>query len=282
MHIHVDADLLVYRCGFAAEKGRYHITFGSVVQTLDYKSEVKAWLESEGLTEDDVVIEFERVPEPVENALHNVKSMMRDIEEAMGTNAVTLYLSGDKNYREEIATIRPYKGNRDENHKPVHGQAIKDYMKKKWEVVVSDREEADDTIGWTHYAMYRDDPLSTCIVTVDKDLDMIPGMHYNFLKDTSKMISENYALRFFYKQLLTGDSTDNIVGVPGIGEKRAEGFLAELDGSDEWAMYKVVKGLYEDAYGAEWRVAMLENAQLLWIRRYEDETYILYEEKDNE
>jgi len=70
----------------------------------------------------------------------------------------------------------------------------------------------------------------------------------------------------FYKQILTGDAADNIMGINGIGPVKADKLLAEA--KDENEMYSIC---LEQYYGNEDRV--IENARLLWLRRYENELW---------
>jgi hypothetical protein len=66
MHIHFDGDLLVYRCGFAAEKQLYHV--GD--ETFTTLREAKRLSEEVG----EDVVKGERELEPVENALASTGS----------------------------------------------------------------------------------------------------------------------------------------------------------------------------------------------------------------
>jgi hypothetical protein len=276
MHVHFDGDLLVYRCGFAAEKQEWWVVDdnGGREATYTTKREAQACANECNEWPDDQrcfeVAKGDRVLEPIENALSNVKSMVDNALKALACTEedMTMYISGSDNYRMGIATIKPYKGNRDASHKPAHGPAIREYMINKYGALVSDNEEADDHVGYSHYAMYLRDPDSSCIATVDKDLDMIPGMHYNFVKDESYYMDDHAAIRWFYLQLLMGDSTDNIPGLPRVGPKTAEKMLEGLN--DELDYYQVAREEYDKAYD-DGDAALLENARLLWIRRSPNE-----------
>ena len=103
------------------------------------------------------------------------------------------------------------------------------------------------------------DPEDYTIITTDKDLNMLRGKRYNFVKKEFNYVTEEQAMRFFYTQLLTGDRTDNIQGIPGIGPKKAEKMLKDAVTEEE--MYNVAKLGYADD------VVLLENARLLWLRR---------------
>jgi 5'-3' exonuclease len=97
------------------------------------------------------------------------------------------------------------------------------------------------------------------MATVDKDFDQVPGWHFNFIKKLHYHISEADATRFFYKQLLTGDATDNIFGLDRVGPKTAEKMLKDCTNEEE--MYAVCAEAYDDY------PRLLENARLLWLRR---------------
>jgi len=281
--IHFDADLLVYRCGFAAEKTHRYLTVfdefeEETVSHWSTAASLKKHIETEiaaGRMECDAFPTYEveviREAEPVENALHNVKRMVDQTLEklACSTDDLIMYLSGSDNFRDGVATIREYKGNRKDNPRPVHGPAIREYIKNHYEYRVSVDEEADDEVGYSHYAMYLRDPHSSVICTVDKDINMIPGMHYNFIKEDSYYMSEADADRFFYMQLLMGDSTDNIPGLPGVGAKGAAKMLDGVTTVD--SMYAVAKAAYAEKYPDDGMGALIENARLLWIRRVPDE-----------
>lgn len=295
MHIHFDGDLLVYRAGFAAEKqewwvvddgGGVEATFMSKKEALECAAECNEWPDDQRCFE---VSKGDRKLEPVENALHNVRTLVDKALEnlAADKSSMTMYLSGPTNFREGIATLRPYKGNRDPDHKPVHGPAIKEFMEKNYDVVYSEDEEADDVVGYSHYRMFCQDPHSSIIATVDKDLDMIPGMHYNFVKDESYYVDEERAIRWFYMQLLMGDSTDNIPGIPRVGPAKAAKMLA--DAETEWELYSVAKAAYMEAYAdvgtdspeENAMNALVENAQLLWIRRHPNEWWLPPQDADD-
>lgn len=168
------------------------------------------------------------------------------------------YLTGSGNFRYARATIQPYKGNRTQD-RPVHLQAIRDHSVLEWGFVVVDGEEADDALG-------KNQTEDTLIVTIDKDLNMIPGKHYNFVKRIFYDVSEEEATKFFYTQLLTGDRTDNIRGVLGIGPAKAEKILKDC--KDEHEMYDACLIAYQGNYEE-----LKENADLLWIRRKDKEEW---------
>jgi hypothetical protein len=174
------------------------------------------------------------------------------------------FLTGSNNYRKEIAVTAPYKGNRVQE-RPVHYQLVRDYLTSAWGCEVIDGQEADDAIGIAAYS-YGDDDEAYIIMTIDKDLDMIRGWHYNFTKDIKYFVQEDDTMRTFYTQVLTGDRVDNIPGLKGIGPKKAEKILKDC--SSEKDMYAAVLKAYDNNEEYLW-----EQAKLLWIRRKENQMW---------
>jgi hypothetical protein len=173
------------------------------------------------------------------------------------------YLTGSDNFRKEIAVTAPYKGNRTQD-KPKHYDLIREYLEKAWGCEIVQGQEADDAIGIRAYEF--EDIEDYVIMSIDKDLDMLRGWHYNFIKDKKYLVDDQQAIKHFYTQILTGDRVDNIVGLKGVGPKKAEKILQDCDTEED--MYKAVLEAYDND---EERV--LENGQLLWIRRKENQIW---------
>ena len=174
----------------------------------------------------------------------------------------SMHLTGKNNFRYEIATTVPYKGNRVDKPKPKHLAFLRDYLVKEWGASISEGEEADDTI-----AIEATKLGDNCvIVSLDKDLDQISGWHYNFVKHLSYYIKPEEGLVKLYTQMLTGDAADNIKGLFRIGPVKAAKIIG--DTTNELELYNKVLEAYE---GDAERV--LENAQLLFLRRYEGQIW---------
>ena len=123
----------------------------------------------------------------------------------------------------------------------------------------------------------RENP-SCIICSIDKDLRMNPGWHYTWAKGTSEewepwFQDEVGGLRFFYKQMLTGDkSVDNILGLHGVGKKSS--LLNYIDTCDEeWMMAAHVYEHYFKRFGHYAASFMRENASLLWMKRSKDDVF---------
>ena len=172
------------------------------------------------------------------------------------------YLTGKQNYRFDIAKTAPYKGTR-VAEKPKHLGIIRQYMIDAWAFSVQEYQEADDAIGIRAYSLGEEDYV---ICSIDKDLDNIRGKHYNFVKNEHYNITEEVAIKNFYRQVLTGDRVDNVPGLAGVGPKKADKILKDC--STEEDLYKAVLEAYDGNVEL-----MTEMAQLLWIRRKEGELW---------
>lgn len=210
--------------------------------------------------------------------LKTVDSMLYEIAAQTQADDAYLYLTGSTNFRDDIATIQKYKGNREGAKKPKWYKEIREHMQKAYQCIVSEGMEADDMLGiaMCSEAATQGDIECVC-VSIDKDMLMIPGHHYNWKKKEHRLIDEKEALSNFLVQMLTGDSTDNIPG------------LYKLTGDKATAGRKqtVCNALYvgpEEAWGSVLRYYLTgtkpateaqveEIADLLWIKRGFDSSW---------
>ena len=212
----------------------------------------RAAFSCENYSEDDAL---DKVDEVLDDALNEV---MWEVSE----DDYQIFLTGKGNFRYDIAVTHEYKGNRKGVEKPAHLQAIRQHMIDNWSAIVSEGEEADDLLGiWaTAYG------TNATIISIDKDMLQIPCHHFNPNKKTFTTMSEREGSKFFYTQILTGDKADNIIGLYGIGPKKAAKLLADSVTDEE---------MYEEclrAYGGD-EARVIENARLLWLRRYEGQLW---------
>jgi hypothetical protein len=203
--------------------------------------------------------------------LETVEAALR--AENIQFDKMELFLTGGGNFRDRIATIRGYKSNRDKSSRPVHYAAIREYMTRQHDAVTVEGIEADDILA-IEAAKYDYDESKVLIVAVDKDLLTVPGAHYNPSKKEFQSVSRQQALVYFYRQLITGDTVDAILGCWKSGHAVAEKSITE--DMSEYAMYARCLELYKSSLdkkgcpyvemGAE--AALLENARLLHLLRH--------------
>ena len=131
--------------------------------------------------------------------------------------------------------------------------------------------EADDLLRiWAEQARAAGDPYIIC--SIDKDLKCIPGKHFLMHKKEIIEISELEALRHYYEQLLKGDPTDNIPGVPRVGQVKAEKILAPFNTEQEFQEQVVEQ--YLMAYGEDkWKDYLLSNAKMIHLQKHESDYF---------
>ena len=254
----IDGDIVLYRAAFAAQarKTLVELPDGSS-HLFSRKWAARDWIESMGYEEDEctLVTVFDMKNE--EESYMIVDNIMQEIFNNLTNNHFDMYLTGKGNYREGLAVTHKYKGNRDDNDKPVFYDQVKQYLIDTYEAEVIDGMEADDKLGI-------EQGPDTCIVTIDKDLDQIEGWHYNFVHNDLYNVSPDEATRSFQIQCLVGDPTDNIFGLKGVGDKTANKILDGCHPDDAW---ETILFEYEKQFGDDAFDRLVENARLLYILR---------------
>lgn len=311
----IDADPIVYANGFAAEQRIYVIAYEDANGELheisfdptESKTSLEVCKEWKEKNEHSIVIEFEDYlvcPEPLSHALGTVKATLEKIRRSIAEEYnveerdITLrcLLTGKGNFRDDIATVREYKGNRKEAAKPYHYKAIRQYLVDHWDAEVINGWEADDECSISANRL-RQQGIPYVVCSVDKDLDQIVGAHYDYRRDIHYKIDEHQAKSLFYQQVLAGDSTDNIPGCRRVGLTTARKLLADAlddDPIDEGMVWREIVDRYElslqtfgdlceyyekaEREGAE--AVALEMARLVKMQDYEGQLWTPYDRLD--
>lgn len=144
---------------------------------------------------------------------------------------VVVCLSGGENFRK--AVYPEYKGNRDGDVEPPWRRDAEAFLRQEFYTMEMPGYEGDDVMGVMATQFAEDAHL----VTIDKDLLQIPGLHYNPNKPGEpRHIDGQQGIYNFHMQWITGDSTDNYKGIPKMGPVKASKFL------DKW--FNVESGEY--------------------------------------
>ena len=125
------------------------------------------WAKDNADNADDAMYEYkeERIIEDVSHALQNVKSIISTIFEGIGTPRdyrIFLTEAGGETFRDKIATIAKYKGNRDDAPRPVHYDKVREYLVRYYDAEVQSGIEADDALAMNQ-------EFDSVICSVDKD-----------------------------------------------------------------------------------------------------------------
>lgn len=141
------------------------------------------------------------------------------------THAMIAY-SDEQCFRDTVYTLAPYKGHRGE--KPFHIQLVKGLLTEDstYESFIIPMWEADDILSYRASKMNIQDYV---ICSPDKDLRQIAGKHFDYNKTLLLEVEQEQAYKNRAMQLLTGDSVDNILGIPGFGPVKAEKLIKEAE-----------------------------------------------------
>lgn len=248
----VDADILLYEISFAAEAYWKHVHD----ETGEELSGSPPW----------DIVEWQ------------IEDRIRTIMNESGAEGEPLLLfTGKNNFRERIAVTQKYKDR--VAPKPFHYYNIKAFLKSAFKYFEEDGLEADDLIAIFLTAQ----PNKWICCTRDKDLRQVPGWHYGWevnnqpsfgpeLVDElgSLMLSSSRKLkgtgaRFLYAQMLMGDPTDSIPGIPRYGDVKAFNTLEACNTIDE--LEEAVAGAYKGFYGLDWLDRMRETGRLVYMTR---------------
>lgn len=245
----IDGDVLVYRTGFAGQQSLFSAVLPDgthKVQDAPNKTELSASMLSLGYAPEEYNVHKEIVLDNPSHVAHSLDVQLDSIISATNADQFHALLTGSGNYRSVIAKTAPYKGNRVQE-KPAYYDFIRTRLERKYRAEVIQGAEADDAVailgakGWV-------------MASIDKDLDQVPGMHWNWVKQSMYEISEHEGAHWLFCQALSGDSTDNIPGIHRLGLKGADKYIIK-ENCTTWddyvraciARYEVA-GLTEDAF----------------------------------
>ncbi len=159
------------------------------------------------------------------------------IEENCWSDDFMIAIKGKGNFRKDL--YPKYKANRPPI-KPHVAEMLRygiEYLVDKYDAIPADGMEADDLCAiWAQDC--RDFETPYTVVGIDKDLLQIPGNHYNFVKQTHRFVDPDEADLLLMTQCLTGDTSDNIPGLRGIGPKKAEKILKGIPMERRWNRVK--------------------------------------------
>ena len=200
--------------------------------------------------------------------------------------------TGPSAFRKRLAP--DYKANRLIHRKPIAYAVMKRELLDEPTSFQHDEIEADDWLGILAGAL-REAGEEPIVVSGDKDLDQVPGRHWwpagvkreeghgldvlewvpglKSDKAIEWITDEIYSEKFFYQQVLIGDSTDNIPGCPGIGKVTAKKIVDNFNTAEPVECWQEIVGQFEKALKKkddlrEPATVALEQARLVRILRH--------------
>tara|TARA_Y100000310_G_scaffold338747_2_gene429316 strand:- start:456 stop:1175 length:720 start_codon:yes stop_codon:yes gene_type:complete len=167
------------------------------------------------------------------------------------------------NFRRDVWSS--YKMNREGSAQPDSLEYAKELLRENYRCRWVPKLEADDLMGIAASSG------KAIAVTIDKDLKGVPGWHLNPDKDTEvRFVSKEGANQFFAQQIISGDSTDGIPGLPGKGIKFFEKEILVFD-SEDW--FQEIWWTYEeDGHSLEYFLSQARCVRILRDGEYDKNT----------
>lgn len=300
----VDFDSPIVAAASMCEKKRcvaIH-NFTGKERLFDSKTHFNTWIKQQtDQTKDD--FHFRESPIVVKDssvAFSMISNKVDEILQAVEFDEWFLCIQGDTNFRKDRPSVYvDYKGQRGD--KPILFKECVDYVKRKYKknLIISDGEETDDVVNKLAWKSYRiacetkkksDAPY--IIGYIDKDI-IANGrglfINYNKLDEGIHWVNEFNQAHGFWIQTLMGDTIDNIGGIMklsdfiinkyGLRKSKGCGLVAAtkiLEGAKtEKEMARRVVQCYKKSWGKEWYKCLDENAFHLYLRREDDEMFVL-------
>ena len=209
------------------------------------------------------VVPTEITPEILAKGLARVKRRIEDMRSKLFGAEMRIAVRGDGNFRYDI--YPEYKSNRKNATtllKDLAHETINLALDEGW-VIPAHGMEADDLCNiWCNELGVGNYVLAH----IDKDLNNIPGKHFNYRQFVMYDIDETTAMRNYYTQILVGDPTDSIPGARLIGPVKAAKRLI-LCKTEEDLQEGVVMG-YLDAHPDDWYEKLTLNGSLIHLLRH--------------
>ena len=234
---------------------------------------------------------------------HNTRRGLEHLMRECGAESYVAHITpsgSNKGGRADAALTKEYQGNRKDKVKPEHLETIRTFIGQELPSRVWLDREADDGMAAANYDAV--DPNLSVIVSKDKDLRMVSGLHWDFDEEILVSVDDDYGdiwidrtkksakvlgwgTKFFWAQLLMGDTADNIAGLPCGPDGKKVGPIAAHslleDCTSDYQCFQVIKYLwsqsthtwtnYRDDSPTTWKQNLVADMKLLWMRRTEDE-----------
>lgn len=317
-----DYDFLLYQAACVVEKRKIKVTNKITNEELTFKSRTEFyghWKKKEGgwLAEinksraspysvDDFLIEDTVDIEPIDNAIYILNNSIKAICSTLDVKNYYGYTGKGETFRHDVATLLPYKGNRENLQKPVYLDDLKDYIVRKHNATIVKYYEADDYCSMDAYDAYfkfkETGNLSDKLITVavDKDAkgttgflfnphDMFEPLEISGLGELSKENSKisGHGRAWFYFQVAYGDPSDNYkpscLSKKEVGEVAAYNALKDCKSDKEYwqALISFYKDLYpepvtftnfrEDRLTIDWQYILQEIVTLAHMKRFKED-----------
>jgi 5'-3' exonuclease len=206
------------------------------------------------------------------NAWLKFQEIVIELGECCFTDKYKMAVKGEGNFRNDM--YPEYKANRhaDPSKRNPFVPLLRKMAVEAGMAIAADGQEADDLLRiWQQECVMQGEDYVIC--SIDKDLRCMPGRHYLMHKNEFLTVTEMEATRFYYEQLLQGDPTDNIKGIPKIGPKKAKAYLADFN-TEPMFQYTVTEA-YQSYFGNTWEEELIFNGKLIYLKKTMNDEFSL-------
>lgn len=322
----IDADMIKYGAAFAGQKSsivvthptlNIHETFGTRTDFYGhYAKKAGGWLADYNKGKDSPILPSEFtiedvvVPEPIQNVLHTTKLMYEGMHNCIDTKKHKGFIGKGDSFRLERSTLLKYKDR--PAPKPIHIDAVTDYLEHRLKCEVVTYEETDERVTQECYRQ-----PNNVAIGEDKDYYGQPNRFFNVNKPQEGIIDcdcfgklwleekinkkgkvetfvRGFGRMWLYQQTLSGDDVDNFkancFSDIGWAEKSAYQHLVGAV-NDKEALAKLVEGfklLYPepkkvigwrgDELDIDWMYVMQECFTMARMRKIKGESEVILSE----
>lgn len=243
----IDGDALIYASAFIGERRELKAVHKQTGDEYTFKGRTEmygrkrskdgGWIAEQNmgretpLTIDDFDLYDIQIPGPVEHSLQATKSLILKSTELTGVKDRRLFVGKGESQRVEQSTLVKYKSSRETNLKPLHKDAIVEYMVKQHNAEVVEGIEVDDKV-----TMLAWENCSNVIYGIDKD----------YLGTHSQVFNPNYPEKGIQDCRTWGDLWVEEITSKTTGKKRNEvkGY------GRKWFLFQWAYGDDSDTYRA--------------------------------
>jgi len=156
-------------------------------------------------------------------ALETLENKLDNIIRFSGCRKYEIYLTIGRNFRFDL--LPTYKENRTKQERPIWVKQLKQHLVDNYVAKYDEKLEADDLV----IDKFNSDREKYIVASVDKDLLYNhSGTHINLYNLSWVSVTDEEAHNHFYKQVIIGDTIDNIPSLcKGLGEARIKKMIKD-------------------------------------------------------
>lgn len=266
---------------------------------------------------DEFTITDVQTPGSLKACMHSIKQIVAQHTETVGTKYYYGYSGKGKSFREALSTVIKYKGNRDGMLRPVHLEALKEYVVKYHSCHIVEEIEADDACSidsydwWQKWKKSKSEEDKLVLAFVDKDYYQCAAHLYNTNGDGEIISHEGFGKlwindkndvkglgrMWLYQQVLDGDSADNYFANSASdmkwGQKSAYKLLKDCKNDKEafealvkgyktiYPLKKTITGWRESEIEIDWAYMLQENFNMAKMLRWKGDSVNVHKVMDS-